>query len=255
MPMLTVPPAIALPAQLGRLVTPTDIPGRRTGNDLPLQGITMLVVEDSRFAADALRLLAQRSGARLRRADSLLAARSHLKVYRPDVVLIDLGLPDGRGEDLIRDLVQGGQRPTAVLGISGDPTLRAAALAAGADGFVSKPIAGLAAFQSLILAHLGADDFLPVMDETAVPEADLIALHDDLSRAAELLGDPSCSLPVNYLAGFVAGIARHAGDPVLAAAARRALGGIAGVDPLRRVLADRLCQTGTLPAGFGTARP
>ena len=46
--------------------------------DLPLQGITVLAVEDSRFACDALRLLCQRSGARLRRAETLEAARAHL---------------------------------------------------------------------------------------------------------------------------------------------------------------------------------
>ncbi len=87
------------------LLPPGPVAGR-----LPLQGLTLLAVEDSRFASDALRLLSQRSGARLRRAESLEAAWAHLRVYRPDVILVDLGLPDGRGETLIRRLAQARRR-------------------------------------------------------------------------------------------------------------------------------------------------
>lgn len=59
-------------------------------------------MEDSRFTCDALRLLCQR-GARLRRAETLAAAQAHSWLYRPDALLVDLGLP-GRGETLIATL-------------------------------------------------------------------------------------------------------------------------------------------------------
>jgi CheY-like chemotaxis protein len=135
-----IPPTLSLSARpfMGTVAGPGPRPGNNWRQELPLQGVTILAVEDSRFACEALRLIARRAGARLRRAETMAAARDHLRVYRPDVVLIDLGLPDGRGDALIRDLAQGPRRPPVVMGTSGGVEGRALALAAGADGFLDK---------------------------------------------------------------------------------------------------------------------
>ncbi|MBQ2260577.1 MAG: response regulator [Loktanella sp.] len=123
----------------------------------PLLGETVLLVEDSRFASEAIRLLCQRAGARLRRADNVANAWRHLAVYRPSILLVDLGLPDGSGLDLISTLSRASPRISVILGISGDAAAGDAVLRAGADAFLTKPVAGLAAFQATILRHLPDD--------------------------------------------------------------------------------------------------
>ncbi|MBL8561331.1 MAG: response regulator [Gemmobacter sp.] len=207
---------------------------------LPLRGMTILAVEDSRFASDALRLLCQRSGARLRRAESLVLARSHLRCYRPDAVLVDMGLPDGHGTALVRDLALRANRP-AVLGMSGDEGERVAALAAGADSFLLKPVASLRSFQALILRLVtGQQSPLPE-EEPQPPLLDPLALRDDLAHAADLLLGVRDDQHTRYVAGFVAGVARVSEDDALLRAAHAARhNGRAELDPLLRLLRLRL---------------
>ncbi|WP_322891819.1 MULTISPECIES: response regulator [unclassified Yoonia] len=188
----------------------------------PLLGLTVLLVEDSRFASEAIRLLCLRSGARIRRADSLLTAERHLAVYRPSVTLVDLGLPDGSGLDLIRNLAHMTPRVPVIIGTSGDETARDAVIRAGADGFLAKPIDNLAAFQSAILQHLPADRQppgpRPLPDERVEP--DRIALRDDLSQVAQLLGQADTLRALPYVMQFLGGVARSGKDADLSRAVR-----------------------------------
>ena len=85
--------------------------------DRPLLGVMVLVVEDSRYACEAVRLMCQRSGARVRRAESLASANRHLTAYRPRVAIIDLGLPDGSGLTLIEQLARSEPRIDAIIAI------------------------------------------------------------------------------------------------------------------------------------------
>ena len=83
-----------------------------------LFAVTILLVEDSRSASEAIRLFAAESGARVRRADSLHAASRHLAIYRPNVVMVDLGLPDGDGMGLIRHLASASTPLGAIVALS-----------------------------------------------------------------------------------------------------------------------------------------
>lgn len=189
----------------------------------PLLGLTVLVVEDSRFACDAMRLLCLRSGARIRRADCLRSARRHLQVYRPSVVVIDLGLPDGSGAELIHELANVEPRIAAILGTSGDDMNEAIALAAGADGFLTKPLSSLAAFQSAVLAAI-PEEMRPsglrqITDEEIEP--DPVAYRDDMAHAAEILSVDADGKTLDYVVQFVQGVAMSADDDQLRKAAGR----------------------------------
>jgi len=157
--------------------------------DRPLQGMTVLVVEDSRFASEAIRLLCLRSGARIRRADSLAAAHRHLAVYRPSIIIVDMGLPDGSGADLIHELASAQPRVPVLLGISGDMDGEALAFEAGADGFLPKPLESLAQFQQAVLMHLPAGEGPtgPRKLPTGNVHPDMLAYQDDLTHIAEVI--------------------------------------------------------------------
>jgi CheY-like chemotaxis protein len=184
---------------------------------------TLLLVEDSRFAAETVRLLCRLAGIRLRRAETLAEARRHLRSYRPDLALVDLGLPDGPGLELIADLAGLESHRPRIVAVSGDADLAEAALAAGADAFRAKPLdlAGqlealldlpLPAARGILARRAAGDD----AGEAPGPAADPMALLDDLRRAHALL---HAGGPVGYAGQFVGGIARMLDDaPLLAAA-------------------------------------
>ena len=180
----------------------------------PLLGLTVLVVEDSRFASEAMRLLCLRSGARIRRADCLRSARRHLQVYRPSVAIIDIGLRDGSGAELIKELAQSEQRSSVILGMSGDPACEVKARAAGADAFIAKPITSLATFQELILSLLPADrrpgGLRQITDEKIIP--DPIAYQDDLAHMADIISTAADDSTMDYVAQFLSGVAASAED-------------------------------------------
>ena len=112
---------------------------------------TVLIVEDSRFIFEAARLMCLHIGARLRRADSLAAARRHLNVYFPTIVIINVGSPVRSGLQLISDLAGASPRISVILGTSRDDLMRHQSLKAGADGILAKPFENLSCFQSTIL--------------------------------------------------------------------------------------------------------
>ena len=205
----------------------------------PLLGLTVLVVEDSRYACEAISLMCLRSAAR------------HLRVYRPSVVIVDIGLPDGSGLDLIADLAQGHPRVNVLLGMSGDPDGRTQAMDAGADGYLGKPVASVAAFQEAVLAHLPREvqprGPRAVSDELLSP--DRLALKDDLAHVADLLDGSADDETLEYVAQFLNGVAINAEDAPLQAAAR-ALGAAqhgrgatgAAVSQLSSILQHRLAR-------------
>jgi CheY-like chemotaxis protein len=186
----------------------------------PLLGVTIMLVEDSRFCSEAVRLMSIKSGARLRRADCLMSARRHLAIYRPNVVLVDIGLPDGSGIEIIRELRGLGAQAPAIIAMSGDDAALAQkqARAAGAQSFVIKPLQDLAQFQQVILAELPRQDgtrrFSPRLVGSLV-RPDKKTYRQDLGHARAVLEK---ALPdrdkdkVLYCAKFLGTVAQMACD-------------------------------------------
>lgn len=183
----------------------------------PLMGQTVLVVEDSRFASDAVRLLCLRSGARIRRADSLRTAARHLTTYQPSILIIDLGLPDGSGLELIADCDARSPRVPVIVATSGDDTLEPEAIENGADGFLAKPLLNIAQFQQKLLSLLPADlrpkglRDLPTEDV----DPDRMSYRDDLAHVADILSDSADTRSFDYASRFLQGVAKTAGDTAL----------------------------------------
>ncbi len=184
----------------------------------PLLGLTILLVEDSRYCSEALRLLSIRSGARLRRADCIKAARRHLRIYRPDVAVVDLGLPDGSGVEIIHDMIRDPARATAIIATSGDTggQAREDAMKAGASFFMEKPISDLASFQQTILGALPDNmkpkGFVPrLAGSCVVPDAQ--AMKDDLDHINDLMDDcvkKKDNELLSYAAQFLSSLGRDA---------------------------------------------
>jgi CheY-like chemotaxis protein len=191
-----------------------------------LFAVTILLVEDSRSASEAIRLMASESGARVRRADSLHAAARHLAIYRPNVVMVDLGLPDGDGMALIRQLGTATPPIGGVIALSGHDRAawQAEALASGAAAVLEKPIGGLRAFQDVVLSVLpDAETRRPDGRDLSLKGRASVraAFEEDLRRALSLLavavpdGDAET---IAYCAQFLGSVAGMLGDAALGAA-------------------------------------
>jgi two-component system KDP operon response regulator KdpE len=100
---------------------------------------TVLVVEDEapmrRFLSAAL----HGHGFRVIEANTLAAAQRLATEARPDAILLDLGMPDGDGLSLLRDLRTWSSAPVIVLSARDREDDKVTALDAGADDYLTKP--------------------------------------------------------------------------------------------------------------------
>jgi two-component system alkaline phosphatase synthesis response regulator PhoP len=100
---------------------------------------TILIIEDEPNLARLARDYMDRAGFRAIVAGTAADGRDRLKADRPDLVVLDLGLPDGNGLDLLRELRHDGNLPVIILTARGDEVDRIVGLELGADDYVVKP--------------------------------------------------------------------------------------------------------------------
>ncbi|EOY5377201.1 two-component system response regulator KdpE [Cronobacter dublinensis] len=101
--------------------------------------ISVLIVEDEKEIRRFLRTALESEGLRVYDAETLQRGLIEAATRKPDLVILDLGLPDGDGIDFIRDYRQWSQTPVIVLSARSDEQDKIASLDAGADDFLGKP--------------------------------------------------------------------------------------------------------------------
>ncbi|HKM95466.1 MAG TPA: two-component system response regulator KdpE [Buttiauxella sp.] len=101
--------------------------------------ISVLIVEDEKEIRRFLRTALEGESLRVYEAETLQRGLLEAATRKPDLVILDLGLPDGDGIDFIRDFRQWSQTPIVVLSARSDEQVKIDALDAGADDYLSKP--------------------------------------------------------------------------------------------------------------------
>ena len=99
----------------------------------------VLIVEDEQAIRRFLRTALEADGLRVYEAETLQRGLLEAATRKPDLITLDLGLPDGDGIDFIRDLRQWSAIPVIVLSARSEESDKIAALDAGADDYLSKP--------------------------------------------------------------------------------------------------------------------
>ena len=99
----------------------------------------VLLVEDDPAIARSIVYTLEREGMSVTHCLLLGDARRQLALRRPDVVVMDIGLPDGSGLDLCREIRAAGNLPVLVLSAQGEEIDRVLGLELGADDYMTKP--------------------------------------------------------------------------------------------------------------------
>ena len=99
----------------------------------------ILVIEDDAAIRGVLRVLLQAEQYRVIEAETAARADIEASSHKPDLLLVDLGLPDEDGLKVIRRVREWSPVPIVVLSARTMETQKIAALDAGADDYVTKP--------------------------------------------------------------------------------------------------------------------
>jgi two-component system, OmpR family, KDP operon response regulator KdpE len=99
----------------------------------------ILIIEDEPAIRSVLRVVLESEGYRCVEAETAMRAEIEARSHKPDLLLIDLGLPDEDGLKVIRRVRGWSQVPIVVLSARTMEDQKIAALDAGADDYVTKP--------------------------------------------------------------------------------------------------------------------
>lgn len=178
----------------------------------------VLIVDDERAIRRLLGAAVARGGYKVIEAETAREALSALSIDKPDAVLLDLGLPDRDGLELV-PLVKATGAALVIVSARDGTDQKVTALDLGADDYVTKPFDTeevLARIRTALRHRLSAEAEAP-----AVTAGDVIV--DLAARRVTRAGGEVHLTPKEY--GFLAELARHPGRVVTHAQMLRAVWG------------------------------
>ena len=131
----------------------------------------VLLIEDDAAIRNVLRVLLQSEQYRVIEAATAARAEVEARSHKPDLLLVDLGLPDGDGVKVIRRIRDWSPVPIIVLSARTMEEQKVAALDAGADDYVTKPFSApelLARVRSALRRNVRGAEQLPLLELGAV---------------------------------------------------------------------------------------
>jgi two-component system KDP operon response regulator KdpE len=144
----------------------------------------ILIVEDDQAMQKILRMVFEADGFRVLVADTAARGELDARLHRPDVVVVDLGLPDRDGFDVITTIRGWSPVPIVVLTARSAEPQRLAAFELGADDYVMKPFSApelLARVRAILRRHVRGALPMGVLElgEVLVDMTRRVARHRD----------------------------------------------------------------------------
>jgi len=155
----------------------------------------ILVVEDEPEIRRFVRMALESEGHEVHEAATLQRGLIEAGSRRPDLVVLDLGLPDGDGVELIRDLRTWSTSPVIVLSARSGEADKVAALDAGADDYLVKPF-GAAEMLARVRAQLRRQALAPASVDAVLRFGRITV--DLARRVVERDGQPLHLTPIEY---------------------------------------------------------
>ncbi len=154
----------------------------------------VLVIDDEAQLRRAVTRSLEGHGYQVREAEDGAAALSAFEVFKPDVVLLDLMLPDMGGVQVCRELRRKHRTPIIILSVIGEERMKVAALDEGADDYLTKPFG-----MDELLARIRVALRRGASDRAQQPVISLGGLVIDLERRAVALDGEEVRLtPTEY---------------------------------------------------------
>jgi two-component system KDP operon response regulator KdpE len=175
----------------------------------PVPGETrpmILVVDDEAPIRAFLRAALESHGYRVIEAETARQAVSQAATRAPDLVLLDLGLPDGDGFEVLRRIREWSSLPILVLSARGRDPDKIRALDSGADDYVTKPFS-IGELLARMRAALRRNSRAAGTEEPTIEVGALCVNLDQ--RRVTLEGEEVRLTPIEYR--LLALLARHAG--------------------------------------------